>query len=136
MKNLSKISLAAAVLALSSCKKEDVIDKELKEAAANMNKMTPQLLSEGVRLDSVSATQNKTLQYSYTLTDDVKEELKTEEINEYKSAAKEEALKSIRNSPDMKNFRDNNVTLKYVYYDKNGKPTTDFSVSPSEYKEK
>ena len=101
-----------------------------------MNKMTPQLLSEGVRLDSVSATQNKTLQYSYTLTDDVKEELKTEEINEYKSAAKEEALKSIRNSPDMKNFRDNNVTLKYVYYDKNGKPTTDFSVSPSEYKEK
>lgn len=136
MKNLSKISLAAAVLALSSCKKEDVIDKELKEAAANMNKMTPQLLSEGVRLDSVSATQNKTLQYSYTLTDDIKEELKTEEINEYKSAAKEEALKSIRNSPDMKNFRDNNVTLKYVYYDKNGKPTTDFSVSPSEYKEK
>lgn len=136
MKNLSKISLAAAVLALSSCKKEDVIDKELKEAATNMNKMTPQLLSEGVRLDSVSATQNKTLQYSYTLTYDVKEELKTEEINEYKSAAKEEALKSIRNSPDMKNFRDNNVTLKYVYYDKNGKPTTDFSVSPSEYKEK
>ncbi|MGD1319377.1 hypothetical protein [Chryseobacterium sp. 2R14A] len=136
MKNLSRISLAMVVLTLSSCKKEDIAGKELKEAAANMNKMTPQLLSEGVRLDSVSATENKTLKYCYTLTDDVKEDLKPEEINDYKSAAKEEALKSIKNSPDMKNFRDNNVTLKYVYYDKNGKPTTDFSVSPSEYKEK
>ncbi|WP_445432239.1 hypothetical protein [Chryseobacterium indoltheticum] len=134
MKNLLMLSLAYIVLLLSSCTKEDHIDKELKEAAVTMNKMTPQILGEGVRLDSVSARENKTLQYNYTLTDDVKEELKPEEINGYKTAAKEEALKSIKNSPDMKNFRENNITLKYMYYDKNGKPTTNFSVSPSDYK--
>lgn len=136
MKNLLMLTFASTVLILSSCSKEKTIDDELKEAAATMNKMTPQILGEGVRLDSVSAKMNRTLQYNYTLTDDVKEELKPEEISNYKSAAKEEALKSIKTSPDMKNFRENEVTLNYVYYDKNGKPTTDFSVAPSEYKEK
>lgn len=136
MKNLLKLSLASSVLLLTSCSKEDQIDKELKEAAATMNKMTPQILGEGVRLDSVSAGENKTLQYTYTLTDDVKEDLKPEEIEDYKTAAKDEALKNIKNSPDMKNFRENKVTLKYVYYDKNGKPTTDFSVTPSDYQVK
>lgn len=136
MKNFLKLSIASAVFLLASCSKEDQIDKELKEAAANMNKMTPQTLGEGVRLDSVSAHEKKTLQYSYTLTDDVKDNLKPEEINEYKIAAKEEALKNMKNSPDMKNFRENDITLKYVYYDKNGKPTADFSVSPADYKTK
>lgn len=136
MKNFFKFSLASAVLFLSSCSKEDPINKELKEAAVNMNKMTPQTLSEGVRLDSVSANENKTLRYSYTLTEDVKEDLKPEEIDNYKALAKEEAVKNMKNSPDMKNFRDNEITLKYVYYDKSGKPTADFSVSPSDYKEK
>jgi len=136
MKNLFKISMAMLVLGLTSCKKEDSVDRELKEAAANMNKMTPQNLGEGVRLDSVSAAEGKTLKYSYTLTNDVKDDLLPEEIEDYKAAARDEALKSIKNSPDMKNFRDNNITLKYVYYDKNGKQTTDFSVSPADYNEK
>lgn len=135
MKNLLQLACACSVLLLSSaCSKEKTIDDELKDAALTMNKMTPQILGEGVRLDSVSAKENKTLQYNYTLTDDVKEELMPEEIDSYKSAAKVEALKSMKTSPDMKNFRENNVSLKYVYYDKNGKPTTDFSVTPSEYK--
>lgn len=136
MKNLSKISLASLALILSSCAKENQLEKELKEAAVTMNKMTPQTLGEGVRLDSVSVHDHSTLQYNYTLTDDVKEELKPDDIEAYKLAAKEEALKSIKTSPDMKNFRENDVTLKYVYYDKNGKSTTDFSVSPTDYKTK
>ncbi len=134
MKNYLTISLTITTLLLSSCNKENKIETELKEAAASMNKITPQLLSEGVRLDSVSVHNNTTLQYNYTLTDDSKDNLTPDEINDYKIAAKEEALKSIQNSPDMKNFRDKNVTLKYMYYDKNGKSTTDFSVTPSEYK--
>ncbi|WP_144283708.1 hypothetical protein [Chryseobacterium echinoideorum] len=134
MKNYLTIPLALTILFLSSCNKENKVESELKEAAASMNKITPQLLNEGVRLDSVSVHNHTTLQYNYTLTNDIKEELTPDEINDYKITAKEEALKSIKKSPDMKNFRDNEVTLKYMYYDKNGKSTTDFSVTPSEYK--
>ncbi|MFC3159643.1 hypothetical protein ACFOEQ_14985 [Chryseobacterium arachidis] len=96
--------------------------------------MTPQILSDGVRLDSVSAQPGKTLRYSYTLTDDVKENVTPEEIEAFKSEAKVGALKIIKTSAEIKEFRDRDVTMEYFYYDKNGKPTTDFKITPSEYK--
>lgn len=135
MKNLIVLSLSSFLL-LISCNKEKTIDDELKEAALNMNKLTPQILNDGIRLDSVSAEPNKVFKYNYTLTQDVKENVTEEEINTFKKEAKEGAVNAIKTSADMKEFRDNDVTLKYSYYDKNGKPTTDFSVTSSEYKKK
>lgn len=135
MKNLIVLSLSSLLL-LISCNKEKTIDDELKEAAINMNKLTPQILNDGIRLDSVSAEPNKIFKYNYTLTQDVKENVTEEEINTFKKEAKEGALNAVKTSADMQEFRDNDVTLKYVYYDKNGKPTADFSVTSVEYKEK
>jgi hypothetical protein len=134
MKNVVKFSLIPLML-LISCKKENTINDELKEAAAGMNKMTPQILNDGIRLDSVSAG-TKMLKYNYTLTEDVKENVTEEEINNFKKEAKEGAINAIKTSADMKDFRDNDVTLKYSYYDKNGRPTADFTVTPAEYKSK
>lgn len=135
MKNLIIFSLSSLLL-LISCNKEKTIDDELKEAAVNMNKLTPQILNDGIRLDSVSAEPNKVFKYNYTLTQDVKENVTEEEINTFKKEAKEGAVNAIKTSADMKEFRDNDVTLKYSYYDKNGKPTADFSVTSAEYKKK
>lgn len=135
MKNLIVLSLSSFLL-LISCNKEKTIDDELKEAAVNMNKLTPQILNDGIRLDSVSAEPNKVFKYNYTLTQDVKENVTEEEINTFKKEAKEGAVNAIKTSADMKEFRDNDVTLKYSYYDKNGKPTADFSVTSSEYTKK
>lgn len=53
MKNAFKISLLSLVFVFISCKNEDPVDKELKDAAMSMNKMTPQILSDGLRLYSV-----------------------------------------------------------------------------------
>lgn len=135
MKNLIVLSLSSFLL-LISCNKEKTIDDELKEAAVNMNKLTPQILNDGIRLDSVSAEPNKVFKYNYTLIQDVKENVTEEEINTFKKEAKEGAVNAIKTSADMKEFRDNDVTLKYSYYDKNGKPTADFSVTSAEYKKK
>ncbi|AZA52341.1 hypothetical protein [Chryseobacterium sp. G0201] len=135
MKNLIVLSLSSFLL-LISCNKEKTIDDELKEAAINMNKLTPQILNDGIRLDSVSAEPNKVFKYNYTLIQDVKENVTEEEINSFKKEAKEGAVNAIKTSADMQEFRDNDVTLKYVYYDKNGKPTADFSVTSAEYKKK
>lgn len=135
MKNLVKLSLASSVLFLASCSKEDQIDKELKEAASTMNKMTPQVLGEGVRLDSVSAG-HLSLKYNYTLTEDVKEDVSSAEIDSFKLMAKNEAMKNLRTSEDMAELKGHKVNFKYSYYDKNGKLTTDFSVTPSDYQAK
>ncbi|SDH52096.1 hypothetical protein SAMN05421846_10128 [Chryseobacterium taeanense] len=136
MKNVICLSVLCVTLALSSCSKEKTIDDDLKEVAANINKTTPQNLADGVRLDSVSAQPGKIFKYNYTLTDDVKESVTPEQIEAFKASAKEGALRVVKTSPDIKEFRDNDVTMVYTYYDKNGKPTTDFKITPEEYKGK
>ena len=133
MKTTIKISLLSLVAALYSCKNDDSVDKELKEAAVSMNNMAPQTLSDGIRLDSVSAG-DLSLKYNYTLTEDVKENVTADEIKSFKDMAKDEARKSLQSSSDMEELKNNDVKFNYVYYDKNGKVTTDFSVSPDEYK--
>lgn len=136
MKNAIRLSLLCVVFVLTSCKKEKTVDEELKEAAVNMNKLTPQTLSDGVRLDSVSALPNKVFKYHYTLTEDVKESVTPEEIEAFKNQAKEGAMKAVKTSADMDEFRNNDVTLQYSYSDKNGKLTADFTITPAEYKSK
>jgi hypothetical protein len=136
MKNVISLSLVCLSLTLTSCKKEKTIDDDLKEVAANINKTTPQNLADGVRLDSVSAQPGKIFRYNYTLTEDVNESVTPEQIEAFKKTAKEGALQVIKTSPDIKEFRDNDVTMVYTYYDKNGKPTTDFKITPQEYKTK
>ena len=136
MKNFLKFSLICMPLIIISCKKEKTIDDELKEAAANMNKMTPQVLNDGVRLDSISALPGKVFKYNYTLTEDVKESVTPEEIATFKTQAKEGAIRVVKTSSDMQEFRDNDVTLQYSYYDKNGKPIADFTIKADEYKGK
>ncbi|PJJ68283.1 hypothetical protein [Chryseobacterium geocarposphaerae] len=136
MKNAVKLSLMCIAFVLISCKKEKTIDEELKEVATNMNKLTPQILNDGIRLDSVSALPNKVFKYNYTLTDDVKESVTPAEIETFKSQAKEGAIRTVKTSQDMEEFRNNDVTLQYFYSDKNGKPTADFTITPAEYKTK
>jgi len=136
MKNVISLSMVCLTLALTSCSKEKTVDDDLKEVAANINKTTPQNLADGVRLDSVSAQPGKIFKYNYTLTDDEKESVTPEQIETFKTTAKEGALRVIKTSPEIKEFRDNDVTMVYTYYDKNGKPTADFKIIPSEYKAK
>ncbi|MEC3874487.1 hypothetical protein [Chryseobacterium salviniae] len=136
MKNVISFSAVCLTLVLTSCSKEKTIDDDLKEVAASMNKATPQNLADGVRLDSVSAQPGRIFRYNYTLLDDVKESVTPEQIEMFKTRAKEGALRVIKTSPDIKQFRDNDVTMVYNYYDKNGKPTADFKITPGEYKTK
>ncbi|WP_294284816.1 hypothetical protein [uncultured Chryseobacterium sp.] len=136
MKNAISLSLVCLGLALTSCKKENKIDDDLKEVAANINKTTPQVLADGVRLDSVSAQPGKIFRYNYTLTDDAREGVSPEQIEVFKTSAKEGALRVIKTSPEIKEFRDNDVTMVYTYYDNTGKKMTDFKIAPEEYKTK
>ncbi|UZT95993.1 hypothetical protein ODZ84_12155 [Chryseobacterium fluminis] len=134
MKKVLKLAFMAAVIPLTSCQKEKTIDDELKQAAADMNKLTPQILNDGIRLDSVSTEPDRVFKYNYTLTDDVKENVTPEQLQVFKKEAKDGALEAVKTSEDLREFRDRDVILRYSYYDKNGKLTADFSITPEEYK--
>ena len=45
-------------------------------------------------------------------------------------------IENVKNSPDLKFYRDNNITLDYKYYDKNGKFALEISVTPEIYNNK
>jgi len=92
-------------------------DKILMEIASDLNRTCPVMIDSETRLDNAIALPNKIFQYNYTLVNWDKEHLDTVELKEYLVPYITNFTKS---SPDMKSFRDNNVTTKYCYRDKLG----------------
>lgn len=106
------------------------IDKSLKTTAEETNKNCPMYVDSLTRLDNTEALPNKTFQYNYS----VKIDSTTTNINELKTNLRSSILNSIKTSPSLKEFRDNNVTLVYNYSNNSGSFLFKFQFAPSDYK--
>jgi len=104
---------------------------ELKEVALELNKQTPIKVDEYTRLDSVSTIGKTNLIYYYSLYDLEKSEVNIDTVNKY---VRPTIIENAKTRPEMKVYRDNNITLDYKYYDKNGVFVTEISVTPDLYK--
>ena len=82
------------------------------------------------RLDNTTVLPDKVFQYNYTLTTTLKSEVDTSIFGKIKL----NAISNARTNPDMKDIRDNDLTLSYYYKDKNGVFISKFNVTPNEYK--
>ena len=110
--------------------KNDLVTDEMKNQVAEMNQQLPQIIEEGVRLDSVALKGEKTMGYYATLFD-----FDSEEIEFNTPAAKEAILQNLRsNREKMRFFIDNDITLLYYYYDENKKLVSEIRIPPSLYK--
>ena len=110
--------------------KNDLVTDEMKNQVAEMNRQLPQIIEEGVRLDSVALKGEKTMGYYATLFN-----FDSEEVEFDASVAKEAIVQNLRsNRQKMRFFIDNNITLYYYYYDKNKKVVTQIEIAPSLYK--
>ena len=110
--------------------KNDLVTDEMKNQVAEMNQQLPQIIEEGVRLDSVALKGEKTMGYYVTLFN-----FDSEGVEFDVSAAKEAIVQNLRsNRQKMRFFIDNNITLHYYYYDKNKKVVTQIEIAPSLYK--
>ena len=112
--------------------KED-LETELKNAATELNKETPLNIDQYTRLDSASTKGKTNLIYYYTLFEMERSEVNLDTVNKY---IRPGIIENVKNSPDLKTFRDNNITMDYRYYDKNGEFTTEISVTPDLYQNK
>ena len=105
----------------------DAVISQLPEIANNLNKNLPMRIDKATQIDSVIAY-NDTMTFIYSLinlnakdvSQDMKDFLYTQVVNGYCTSM-----------GDMKTFRENNITLKIVYRDINGKIATTFSVDYS-----
>ena len=110
--------------------KNDLVTDEMKNQVAEINRQLPQIIEEGVRLDSVALKGERTMGYYATLFD-----FDSEEIEFNTPAAKEAILQNLRsNREKMRFFIDNDITLLYYYYDENKKLVSEIRIPPSLYK--
>ena len=110
--------------------KHNLVADEMKNQVAEINQQLPQIIEEGVRLDSVALKGEKTMGYYVTLFN-----FDSEGIEFDASAAKEAIVQKLKsNRGKMRFFIDNNITLYYYYYDKNKKVVTEIEIAPSLYK--
>ena len=128
------VGIIAAVFSYYTAQKlffKKDLESELKNAALELNKQTPLEIDQYSRLDSASAKGKTNFIYYYTLIELEKSEVNLDTVNKY---MRPNIIENVKNSPDLKIYRDNNITMDYKYYDKNGNFVTEISVSPELYK--
>lgn len=130
---LPLIGMALSFLAISfafGCSSAQSFDKELLKVSKELNKTCPYAVDKDTRLDNTLAIE-KTLQYNYTLVNMTVDSMNVDNIKAY---VEKNAINNIKTNPDMKLYRDNNVTLAYSYKDKNGVFLFKIDVTPDKYK--
>lgn len=106
-------------------------DKVIMHTASELNKTCPIMVDSETRLDNALALPNKIFQYNYTLVNLDRLDIDTIEV---KKNLEPSVTNHIRTNPDMKYYRDNKITMRYYYKDKNGNYVFSFSVTPEQYK--
>ncbi len=91
--------------------------EELVELCKDMTKECPKIVAENVRLDRVSAEQDMSMIYTYTMLKVDPNALNEENLNNMKA----QLLKHYKTSKDFSLFRKNHVAVTFVYYDAEGK---------------
>lgn len=128
------IVLGTTIL-LSSCNllSDSFYQGKIKGMVSMINKKCPQVVAEGVRLDSASTAANKTMIYHYTMTE---LELKDIDTTVWIKTVDSALVAEIQKLPELKDLREHDVTFVYDYFDKDSQPIAKFSIAPEKYKEK
>ena len=126
------VVLFSVIYFISSCSGETSFAKVMSQSSNELNKSCPMMVDKDTRLDNAIAIEDKTFQYNYTLINLNKSTL---DIENFRSYMKPIIVNSVSSNPDLKIYRDNNVTMSYYYKDKNGEFLTKIEVTPELYSE-
>ncbi len=126
------IAFALSYLGVQQLFKTD-LEAELKNAAQELNRQSPIQIDEFTRLDSAATLGKTNFIYHYTLLEIDKAEVNLDTVNKY---LRPDIINTIKNSPELKVYRDNGITMDYKYYDKNGAFALEISVTPEIYNQK
>lgn len=121
------ISFAVAYFAVDFffSKNDSTPNAMLVNVSKEMNKTMPKMLDAETRLDSTSVD-NETLNYHYTLVNVSKESAKN--FTEVKERMKVEAQENLDTNAAMKDYRENDISLHYIFTDKEQNLVFDYTV--------
>lgn len=89
------------------------------------------MVDQFTRLDNVTAMPGDCFQYNYTLIGKTVDEVNLDTAAKY---VKPNIINNVKTNPDLKYFRDKNVTLIYNYRDKAGVFVVKYDITPNLYK--
>lgn len=124
------VAIGAYLLVQTLFFKAPTFDKVMMQAASELNKTCPVMIDRETRLDNAIALPENKFQYNYTLVNLVKDSINIDEIQ---TAITPGIVNTVKTNPEMKDFRENKVTVQYSYKDKNGVFLFQIDVTPDKY---
>jgi ribosomal protein L37E len=106
------------------------LDKQLMAAASELNKTCPIIVDVETQLDNTVALPDNTFQYNYTL---VRLDKSAIDSIKLKANLEPSIIEQLKTNPQMKFFRENNVTMNYLYKDMNKQYIALISIKPEMY---
>ena len=106
-------------------------DSQLMKLSSEINKNCPFMIDSETRLDNTFGGAGKSIAYNYTLINLLKSDI---DIDYFESLMKPQILNNIKTNPDLKLFRDNDVSFIYNYNDKSSARVTTIKFTPNDYK--
>ncbi|KAF2335683.1 hypothetical protein [Flavobacterium daemonense] len=107
------------------------VKTEIVDLVSKYNKNCPLTIQDGIRLDSVSLNEDRTVQYNLTL---LNVEKATAEVNVIQVEIQKSLLSTAKANPGLQVFRDNDYTLVYNYSDKKKMFLFNVKILPDQYK--
>lgn len=122
------VSFAVAYFAVDYffSRNETTPNEMLVTVSKEMNKSMPKMVDAETRLDSTSV-ENSTLNYHYTLVNVVKDSTEID-LDEVKNTMKSRAQMNIDTNEAMKDYRENDISLQYIFVDKEQNKVFDYTV--------
>jgi len=126
------LSIVLSSILITQCDSDKkAIHKKLAEMALNLNESTPVMLDNFTRFDNATVTDENIFQYNYTV-------LNTQNpdslIKEVESSLRDNIRQEFRTNPQLLFFKENNVSIEYVYNDENKKVIRRIQIDSSNYK--
>ncbi|WP_432672835.1 hypothetical protein [Flavobacterium sp. SM2513] len=107
-------------------KKKETPNAMLVEASKEMNQSMPKMVDAATRLDSTSV-ESSTLNYHYTLINVVKDSSDMD-FDLVKQTMTAKAQENLDTNTAMKEYRENGVSLHYIFKDKDQNEIFDYTV--------
>lgn len=120
-----------SILLYTQCtSNEKALHKKLSEMAANLNTSTPVMLDPYTRFDGASVTSDNVFQYTYSI---LNTQNATQMVDDAIKSMLPEMRKMFSENNDLRIFKENKVTIEYIYKDAAGTVIRSEKVTPEDY---
>lgn len=130
-KSLLILSIVLFSILITQCESDKkAINKKLAEMASNLNESAPVMLDDFTRFDNAAVTSDNVFQYNYTV-------LNTQNPDSLIKEVENLLIKNIKlefnTNPQLLFFKENNVSIEYVYNDESKQLIRRIQIDSSNY---